>query len=135
VRVFASAPTAAAASYLLEDKLKICNSTYGRSVKSAAAAAVQLYDRVPFVSAASAHIDAEALKLWRVTALSSRCVYVIVRCCFEFSYSSRFPLPKDSLLDMLIQQQREQVPASTLPNSCGRFLCISPHDLSNIPER
>lgn len=67
-QIVASAPTAAAARSLCENH----NLRVSPGLGSAASAAAKLYERLPFLTAAAAHVDAEVLNLWQLTGLMSR---------------------------------------------------------------
>lgn len=69
VEIMACAPTAAAARALLPGNQSGLDLP---GMGDAASAALKLYERLPFLTAAAARVDAEALHLWRVTGLSSR---------------------------------------------------------------
>ncbi len=71
IQIISSAPTIAAARLLLQEHADIL-ALHG--LADAVEAALRLYDRLPFLSATAAHTDAEALHLWKVAGLNSRCV-------------------------------------------------------------
>jgi hypothetical protein len=80
LQIVACAPTLAAARSLCENQ----NLRGSPGLVSAASAAVKLYERLPFLTAAAAHVDAEVLNLWQLTGLMSRRVYCY-QSCFLFS--------------------------------------------------
>jgi hypothetical protein len=67
-QIISCAPTTAAARSLCENH----NLRVSPGLGSAASAAAKLYERLPFLTAAAAHVDAEALNLWQLTGLMSR---------------------------------------------------------------
>ncbi len=72
-------------------------------ISSAAAAAIKFYERLPFLSAAAAHVDAEALNLWKLSGLSAR-YYVDVMFCFigNFIKAAMLTLLLSFLLLMMV---------------------------------